>query len=451
MSRPRRRRPTDGERRRHALLVALLVLVAATALVEPVAASAEVATPTAQAVAADATFLASSPAPPTQAAACFVDTGLHPNPDTTPVVLHSEALDPGQSANDTGIDMHGSRGVMTAFAPRNGWGTVGIWPGGRAVSINALPVGEQAFPFSDYRRAIARCAVLGSAYPIRVIVLALGAATAPGPTEMSLLSDAVDQAQTAGISVVAAAGNSGGSVEWPAAYAPVLAVGAADASGVICGFSARGPGLDLLAPGCPNDEAFADTGAPARASGTSSADVVAAAALDALRGYRPDLSRAAAEQDLIATAHDGNLDVRAAFEAAGLDDVVQAGERAAAQANATPSTSQLVPSHQPPGTRPGAAPARPRHRSAWPSPRVRFVRRGARLLVVLRARPRGAAALIVVQRPAGHATVRTLARRTIRKAATTLKVPRRGRIQLIVRYIADRNHQQSRAVRLALR
>ena len=108
-------------------------------------------------MAADAAFLAYAPPPPAATAACFVDTGLRSNADTEQIVLHSEALDPGQTADDTGTDMHGSRGVMTAFAPRNGWGAVGIWPLGRAVTINALPVGEQGFPFSYYRLALGRC------------------------------------------------------------------------------------------------------------------------------------------------------------------------------------------------------------------------------------------------------------------------------------------------------
>jgi hypothetical protein len=432
-------------------LLTLVALTATLAAVFTTAASAELTTPTTQAVAAHAEFLAFAPPPPSDSAACWIDTGVRSSPDTDPVVLYREALDPGQTPDDTSGDYHGSRGVMTAFAPSNGWGTIGLWPHGRAVTINALPVAQQGFPFGAYRAGISRCVALASIFPIRVIVLALSAATAPSPTEMVRLSDAVDRAQNAGISVVAAAGNAPGDVEWPAAYPPVLAIGAADPSGTLCSFSARGPELDLIGPGCPIQEAAADTGEPVLASGTTGSADLVAAALDALRAYRPDLPRATAEQVLVDAAAEGRLDVRAAFEAAGLHDVVVAGDRAVPGATAaTPSTNQLLPAPPPSEARQTSSPPRsPRGR--WPAPRPRLRRRGSHMRVVLRAFPAGASCAVVVKRPASRGTVRTVARHVVRRSVATFVVPIRGRLQVLVRYVADQDHASSPTVRLGLR
>lgn len=431
-----------GSRRARATaLLAAIAIVGA----DGASARAEVATPTAQAVAAHAEFLAYAPPPPATSAACVVDTGVRSNPDTDPVVLYREALTAGQTADDTGADLHGSRGVMTAFAPRNGWGAVGIWPQGKAVAINALPAGQQSFPFDNYRLAIRRCAELAAIYPIRVVVLSLGAGTPPDALQMSLLGDAVDQAHGAGLSVVAAAGNAGGAVEWPAASSPVFAVGAGDAGGALCIFSARGPELDIVSPGCPVETAYADTGAPASAQGTSSANDIAAAVLSALYGYRPDLRWDQAEQLLRDTSRGGFLDVRAAFETAGLGDVVDAGDRAAA-AQAAPSDAHIAP---PPAT--STTPRPHQSRPPWPTPKVRIMRLSRRVRIVVSNRPKGATVAVTLQQVSRRAGAKTLARRRVRLGAVTLGLPSAGGVRITVRYLASQQHRQSRAVQRTVR
>lgn len=78
----------------------------------------------------------------------------------------------------------------------------------------------------------------------RVINLSLGSPVIePGEKE------ALDRAIAAGVVVVAASGNQGGSVLFPAAYPPVVAVGATDASGSVAFYSNKGAQLDLVAPG----------------------------------------------------------------------------------------------------------------------------------------------------------------------------------------------------------
>ncbi len=78
----------------------------------------------------------------------------------------------------------------------------------------------------------------------QVINLSLG-----GPLRSRILEDAVDHALSRGAVVVAAAGNSGRSVGWPAAYPGVLAVSATDDRDRIAWFSSRGPEVGIAAPG----------------------------------------------------------------------------------------------------------------------------------------------------------------------------------------------------------
>ena len=63
------------------------------------------------------------------------------------------------------------------------------------------------------------------------------------------LKKAVDAAEDAGILVVAAAGNTGDNVQYPAAYNNVLAVGSVDSDAELAKSSARGDKIDLVAPG----------------------------------------------------------------------------------------------------------------------------------------------------------------------------------------------------------
>jgi serine protease len=78
----------------------------------------------------------------------------------------------------------------------------------------------------------------------QVINMSLG-----GPIKSRILEDAVNHALSKGVVVVAAAGNSGRKVGWPAAYPGVIAVSATDDTDKIAFFSSRGPELAIAAPG----------------------------------------------------------------------------------------------------------------------------------------------------------------------------------------------------------
>lgn len=79
----------------------------------------------------------------------------------------------------------------------------------------------------------------------KVLNLSLGS-----PTGYSaILQDAVNYAHSKGVVVVAAAGNTPGEVEYPAALSNVIAVGATDAADKLADFSSTGNYIDLVAPG----------------------------------------------------------------------------------------------------------------------------------------------------------------------------------------------------------
>jgi serine protease len=77
-----------------------------------------------------------------------------------------------------------------------------------------------------------------------VINLSLG-----GPRNSKVLQRAVDYALERGAVVVAAAGNTGGRVQFPGASDGVIGVSATDSSDKIAKFSSRGQGVDIAAPG----------------------------------------------------------------------------------------------------------------------------------------------------------------------------------------------------------
>jgi hypothetical protein len=321
-------------------------------------------TPTVQAVAADATWLAYAPAPAHPGIVCMVDSGVDPNPDTETAVIGGQAI---ASETDTldevarleprvqpgnHPDGHGTLMAMMMAAPVNGWGMVGIAPTSvRVYNMKALPKGQATFPFDYYAVAIEACQRLrAQSYTyMSVINLSLGGEATPGHSELVALENYVATAQRAGLAVVAAAGNDGGPVLYPAAYPPILSVGAGEVSaadGTLCVFASRGEGLDLIAPGCDSqtrglEGVFEDDGAPAVGSGSSQASALVSAVLASMRAYAPQLTFMRAEECIVMTSKSGLVDVAQAFEACGLSQIVTGGK--AAEASAASSSQSTDP------------------------------------------------------------------------------------------------------------
>ncbi|MDX6725524.1 MAG: thermitase, partial [Baekduia sp.] len=203
---------------------------------------------TGQAAAANATDSTWIAAPVQRVAVCIVDSGNDPNPDTANVVARF-AVD-GGSGGDVSDQKHGTLMSMIAAAPFDGFGMVGAAASINVVSVRAMsPNSYDTFGLADIVNGMQTCQNYASTYNIKVISLSVGGPhSAPGgdTTAEALIRDTVDRARAHGLDVVAAAGNRGtSSVDWPAAYTPVVAVGAADNSGARCSFASYGPEVDL--------------------------------------------------------------------------------------------------------------------------------------------------------------------------------------------------------------
>jgi hypothetical protein len=298
-----------------------------------------------QATAANAAFLAYAPPPAGGAKAlCLVDTGVNPTPDTAPGLVHATALD-GGTPSDVDPLWHGT--IDAAIAGGVGHGVLGAWPRLKIVSVRAtdVPSPGQAptFQFDDYYFGILQCIEPVAGANVAVIDLPLSSTIPPTPDQVDAFAAAASLAQARGISIVAAAGNEPGAIQLPASQPGVFAIGAGSMDHTACSFSAT-IGLRFYAPGCDLDQINTLGEAFCCGNGTSQASAFAAGALVALRSYAPELTAAAAEQMLLSTTRNGHLDVAAAFRAAGLGAIVDAGTAAIPKPRtvATPPVTAVV-------------------------------------------------------------------------------------------------------------
>ena len=128
---------------------------------------------------------------------------------------------------------------IAAAAANNGIGIAGIAWGARVMPVKVLDQYGNGW-YSDIAAGIIYAADSGA----KIINLSLGGAAAS-----QTLCEAAAYAQQRGALVVAATGNAGAAVFYPAACAGVLAVAATDRADQRAGFSNFGPQVDLAAPG----------------------------------------------------------------------------------------------------------------------------------------------------------------------------------------------------------
>jgi hypothetical protein len=319
------RRPRERAPLRRALCAVVAgALASATAAGATPASAAEAPTP--QAIAANAAFLAYAPPPPKPVKVCVVDTGVDLTTDAAPTVVERYAVDGGtlDDVGGGGLDKHGTYVAGTIASQRDGRGSVGIWPQAKVVSVRVFDPETGTTSVAAYLHGLDRCRLAGAS----VVNLSLSGLDQADSVELAMLENKVaDLRGTYGINVVAAAGNSGGPVGYPARSRDALAVGASDGAGALCSFSSRGEFLDISAFGCGVKLSLPD-GGTATGGGTSLAAPVVSAALAALRGYKPTLDVGTAEAlllDSAATRPAGPvLDVTAAFRVAGLESLLEA-------------------------------------------------------------------------------------------------------------------------------
>lgn len=135
---------------------------------------------------------------------------------------------------------HGTHVAGTiAQSTNNGFGVAGVAFNARLLPVKVLN-GDGWGTTTDVADGIRWAADNGA----HVINLSLG-----GPRNARVLQSAIDHALSRGVVVVAAAGNTGGRVQYPGASDGVIGVSATDAKDKLASFSSRGEGVDIAAPG----------------------------------------------------------------------------------------------------------------------------------------------------------------------------------------------------------
>ncbi|MBC7262599.1 MAG: S8 family serine peptidase, partial [Chloroflexi bacterium] len=196
--------------------------------------------------------------------------------------------------DDNGHGTHVSG--IAAAETNNGIGIAGVSWGARVMTVKVLDQHGDGW-YYDIAAGIVYAVDNGA----RVINLSLG-----GKEPSFLLQDALRYAYNQGALIVAASGNDGGRVLYPAAYPEAVAVAATDANDQRCSFSNYGPEVDIAAPG----EAILSTWLPPyyyyykRGTSMATPHVSGAAAL--LWSWRPDLTNIRIEEQLETQADDVN-------------------------------------------------------------------------------------------------------------------------------------------------
>jgi serine protease len=154
-------------------------------------------------------------------------------------------------ANDD--EGHGTHVAGTiAQSTNNGIGVTGVAFGATLMPVKVLDNRGQG-GYDTIAQGIIFAADTGA----RIINMSLS-----GRAGSQTLADAVAYAARKGVLVVAAAGNSGGAVEYPAAYPDTLAVGSVGFNRMRVDYSNFGPQLDLVAPGGDTDADLNGDGNP---------------------------------------------------------------------------------------------------------------------------------------------------------------------------------------------
>ncbi|MEO8678877.1 MAG: S8 family peptidase [Vicinamibacterales bacterium] len=170
-----------------------------------------------------------------------LDTGIDwTHPDLSPNFKGGVSFVPGETAMDT--NGHGTHCAGTIAAAVNGSGIVGVAPEASLYAVKVLSSsgdGTWSAVISGLNWCVQNQIQIGN--------MSLGGFDAP-----TALETMCNAAFGAGVLLVAAAGNTGptmDTVAQPARYRVVIAVSAIDNANVIVPFSSRGPEVELSAPG----------------------------------------------------------------------------------------------------------------------------------------------------------------------------------------------------------
>lgn len=238
---------------------------------------------------------------------CLIDTGVAVTPDTPednpagPIVARLAIDGGGGLPQGTGYPYdHGTQMASVIGAPRNDWGTVGVFPQAKIVSVRVTQKDAAYISTSDMEaglRACRRWALVNGGLRLAAIVMA-ESGWQQRPADASAWQTAAAVAANGGGVFFAAAGNADNAqLVAPLAIDEIVTVGAGDDRGALCSFANRSQVEALMGPGC---SAMSMGGL--RWPAGSSAATAAVGALGAAIATRLPDSDVAARRDVIANA-----------------------------------------------------------------------------------------------------------------------------------------------------
>lgn len=196
---------------------------------------------------------------------CLLDTGVDITPDTPadnpdgPIVARL-ALDGGTgTAQGTSWEhQHGTQMASIIAAPRNGYGTVGVFPQARIVSIRVTDSKQDEVYITPQlvARGARRCANWAEEHTSRLAAAVVAESNySQREADAVLWNDAATRVGVVNGVVVAAVGNDASAITLPPMASPrVVPVIAGDAGGLLCAFSPVSvAAVSFVAPGCQAD------------------------------------------------------------------------------------------------------------------------------------------------------------------------------------------------------
>ena len=225
-----------------------------------------------------------------------VDTGVASIADTQNSLLPGADFSVGTTSSGNGesdLDGHGT--AMAALIAGAGHVVSGLAPDAKLLPVRAT-TGESMTP--DALAAAIQYAISAHASVISISLRVI--------PQNTTLANAIQAAIGDNIVVVAASGDeSQASVDYPAAYPGVVAVGAIAQSGAAWSSSNTGPQVALAAPGVsvPTEDSY---GTAATTDGTSASTAYVSATVALIRAAHPSWTAGQVIRDLIATADPGS-------------------------------------------------------------------------------------------------------------------------------------------------
>lgn len=227
-----------------------------------------------------------------------IDSGVASIPDLNGQVLSGADFTGGTASSGNGrtdTDDGGHGTGMASIIVGTGTGVTGLAPSAKVLAVRVM-TGDGGYTPQELAAAIQ----FAVQQHVGVINLSVGS-----PQSGDIVQQAISQAIEANIVVVAASGNeSTSTVDFPAAYPGVVAVGAVDQNGQIWDQSNTGAQVALSAPGVQiyRDNNFGQQGTE---SGTSEATAYVSATAALIRSAHPDWTAGQVIRDLISTADPG--------------------------------------------------------------------------------------------------------------------------------------------------